>query len=317
MAVIQVQIQALLTVVGGAGGERGTMGSNTGSHMKVAKPAIFSREAGKVGGFITACRLYVKIRLRGNMAEEQVQWALTYVQGRLADVWKENIMDEIEAGKVEFESVEEFFTCLKKEFGGGEEESVKAAELRKLEQGGKTMEEFVQEFKRAARGSGYEERPLVEKFKRGMNGSIWRKLIEAENPLVSIEQWYRRVMALDRNWRESRREEERLRGRKEVGGGLQKQERQSLSQPLVWQRRQPLPQQATIGPALMEGVERTNAVVVRGQGQNAGIPPRWDPFAMEIDRGRNCFACGGFGHMACHCRNRRQRERIADNRRVE
>jgi len=25
---------------------------------------------------------------------------------------------------------------------------------------------------------------------------------------------------------------------------------------------------------------------------------------MEIDRGRNCYACGGFGHMAHHCRNR-------------
>jgi len=74
----------------------------------------------------------------------------------------------------------------------------------------------------------------------------------------------------------------------------------------VWQRRQPLPQQATTGPAPMEGVERMNAVVVRGSGpgQNMGAPPRWDPFAMEVDRGRNYFACGGFGHMACHCRNR-------------
>ena len=62
--------------------------------------------------------------------------------------------------------------------------------------------------------------------------------MEAENPPVSIEQWYRRATALDRNWRESRREEERLRGRKEVEGGGQKQERQSLSRPLVWQRRQ-------------------------------------------------------------------------------
>ena len=25
---------------------------------------------------------------------------------------------------------------------------------------------------------------------------------------------------------------------------------------------------------------------------------------MEIDRGRNCFACGGFGHMAYYCKNR-------------
>ena len=46
------------------------------------------------------------------------------------------------------------------------------------------------------------------------------------------------------------------------------------------------------GPALIEGVERTNAVVIRGQGQDTGVPPRWDPYAMEVDRERNCYACG-------------------------
>jgi len=49
--------------------------------------------------------------------------------------------------------------------------------------------------------------------------------------------------------------------------------------------------------------------------QGAGVPPRWDLFAMEVDRGRNCFACGGFGHMARYCRN--WGRRIAENRRVE
>ena len=107
-------------------------------------------------------------------------------------------------GEVEYESVEEFFTILKRDFGAGEEESVKAAELRKMEQGGRTMEEFMQE------------------FKRGMNGEIRRKLMEVENPPTSIEQWYRRATALDRNWRESRKEEERLK-KKEVGGGKQEQ----------------------------------------------------------------------------------------------
>jgi len=67
----------------------------------------------------------------------------------------------------------------------------------------------------------------------------------------------------------------------------------------------------------MEGIERTNVVVVRGSEQEAGVLPRRDPFAMEVDRGRNCYACGGFGHMACHCRNQEQRERVADNRRIE
>ena len=131
-------------------------------------------------------------------------------------------MEELESGEMEYETAEEFFTNLKKEFGGGEEESVKAAELRRMEQGGKTMEEYVQELKRVARGSGYEGRPLVEEFKRGMNGGIRRKLMEVENPPTSIEQWYRRAMALNRNWQESRREEERLR-KKEVGGGKQEQ----------------------------------------------------------------------------------------------
>ena len=129
--------------------------------------------------------------------EGQEQWALSYVQGGSADVWKKNLMEELENGEMEYESIEEFFTSLKKEFRGGEEKSVKAAELKKLEQGEKMMEEFVQEFKRAARGSGYEGRPLVEEFKQGMNGGIRRKLMEAENPPTSIEQWYRKATALD------------------------------------------------------------------------------------------------------------------------
>ena len=305
---MQVQIQALL--VGEAGGQV-EREEGRGGEAEVAKPQIFDGTSVNVRGFIAVCKLYIRMRLRGESVEGQVQWILSYVQGGTADIWKENVMEELEAGEVEYEMAEEFLISLKKEFGRGEEESVKAVELRKLEQGGRTMEEFVQEFKRAARGSEYEGRPLVEEFKRGMNGGIRRKLMKAENSLASIEQWYRRAMALDGNWRESRRKEERLR-KKEVGGGAPKQkQRQSLPQPLVWQRRQ-MPQQTTMGPAPMEGVERTNAVVVRGQG--VGVPPRWDPFAMEIDRGRNCYTCGGFRYIAHHCRNR---ERGMQGRRVE
>jgi len=73
----------------------------------------------------------------------------------------------------------------------------------------------------------------------------------------------------------------------------------------VWQRRQMPPQQVTTEPAPMEGVERTNAVVVRGAGQGVGAPPRRDLYAMEVDIRRNCYACGGFGHMAHHCRNQK------------
>jgi len=95
-------------------------------------------------------------------------------------------MEELEVGEMKYETVEKFLIALKKEFSRGEEDSVKMAELRKLEQGERTMEEFMQEFKRAARGSGYEGRLLVEEFKRGINGGIRRKLMEAENLPASI-----------------------------------------------------------------------------------------------------------------------------------
>jgi len=65
----------------------------------------------------------------------------------------------------------------------------------------------------------------------------------------------------------------------------------------------------------MKGVKRMNAVVLRGLEQSVGVSPRWDPYAMEVDRGRNYYACRGFGHMVCHCRN--WGGRVAENRRLE
>jgi len=49
----------------------------------------------------------------------------------------------------EYKTVGEFLVDIKKDFGREDEEAVKVAELKRVEQGGKTMEEFVQEFKRA------------------------------------------------------------------------------------------------------------------------------------------------------------------------
>jgi len=139
------------------------------------------------------------MRLRKSSVEEQIQWILLYIQGESADIWKENVIKELETGEIEFESVGEFLVEIKKEFGGGDEELVKVAELKKIEQGGRTMKELIQDFKRTERGSSDEGCPLIEKFKQCMNGSIRRKLIEAENQPGSIEQWFKRAIALDRN----------------------------------------------------------------------------------------------------------------------
>ena len=47
-----------------------------------------------------------------------------------------------------------------------------------------------------------------------------------------------------------------------------------------------------------------------------GASLRRDPYAIKIDKGRNCYTCGGFRYMTCYYRNRR-RERLMEGRRVE
>ena len=162
-------------------------GGGASPATEVAKPQTFDGTPLKVSRFIGACSLYIRMRLRDVPVEEQVLWILSYVQGGSTDIWKENIMEEITAGEIEFETTGEFLAEIRKEFGGGDEESVKVAELKKIEQGGRMIEEFVQDFKRIARGSGYKGCPLIEEFKWGMNGSIRRKLMEAENQPATIE----------------------------------------------------------------------------------------------------------------------------------
>jgi len=76
------------------------------------------------------------------------------------------MLEDLEGEILEYENVGEFLADIKEEFEGGDKEEVKVTELKKLEQGSKTIEEFIQEFRKVTRRNGYEGRPLVEEFKR-------------------------------------------------------------------------------------------------------------------------------------------------------
>ena len=83
---MQTQIQTLLA--GGVGGKAVPREVGRGGGVEVVKPQIFDGTLSKVAGFITAYKLYIRMRLREELVEEQVQWILFYVQGKAADVWK-------------------------------------------------------------------------------------------------------------------------------------------------------------------------------------------------------------------------------------
>ena len=63
---LQEQIVVLTIQVGGSV-------SKAAADTKVARPQIFDRTLSKVSGFVTACKLYIKMKMRELAVEEQIQ----------------------------------------------------------------------------------------------------------------------------------------------------------------------------------------------------------------------------------------------------
>ena len=104
---------------------------------------MFDGTSSKVSGSVTTCNLYMKMKLREIALEEQIQWVLFYIQWGSADIWKENILEELGTEEFEFELVGEFLAKIRREFGGGDKESIKIAELKRIEQESRTTEKFI------------------------------------------------------------------------------------------------------------------------------------------------------------------------------
>jgi len=265
-----------------------------GSRVEVTKPQVFSGRMEEVSAFVNAARLYIRMKMTEEAAATKVAWVLSYMQGGVAEAWKDNLLDELAKGESEVETAEQLFIKIRDDFGETSEEERKIEQLRTIEQGGRTCDEYVQEFKKVTRGSGYEGRPLIKEFKRGLNGGIRRKLAEAEEPPTTIGEWQERAVRLDRNQRQSRAEE-RVLGRNVACPGGNTQPRIGGSYggrggQITWRT----------GGGYRGGAGGNT--VNRGGAQGG---PRRDPNAMDVDRGRGgdqtCYVCGKWGHMAKNC----------------
>ena len=65
------------------------------------------------------------------------------------------VLDKLSKGELEVKTVEELFSKMKNEFRETVEEEKKIEQLRTIEQGERTCNKYVQEFKKVVRRSNY------------------------------------------------------------------------------------------------------------------------------------------------------------------
>jgi len=114
-----------------------------GSRVEVARPQVFSGKMKKVSAFVNMAQLYIRMKMTEEVGATQVAWVLSYVQGGIAEVWKDNLLDELAKGESEVESAEQLFAKIRNDFGETLEEERKIEQLRTIEQGRRTCDEYV------------------------------------------------------------------------------------------------------------------------------------------------------------------------------
>jgi len=76
------------------------------SRVEVARSQVFSGKIEEVSTFVNAACLYIRMKMMKEVAATQMAWVLLYVQGGIAEAWKDNLLDELAKGESEVESVE-------------------------------------------------------------------------------------------------------------------------------------------------------------------------------------------------------------------
>jgi len=96
-----------------------------GSRVEVTRPQVFSGKMEEVSTFVNVACLYIRMKMTEEVVATQVVWVLLYVQGGIAEAWKDNLLDELAKGESEVELVEQLFAKIRNDFRETSEEERK------------------------------------------------------------------------------------------------------------------------------------------------------------------------------------------------
>jgi len=104
---------------------------------------VRGKEGTEISTFINATYLYLRIKMNGRAAMIQIAWVLSYVQRRVTEAWKDNLLDKLAKRELKVETTEELFMKIRNKFGEITEKKRKIEQLRTIKQGERFCNEYV------------------------------------------------------------------------------------------------------------------------------------------------------------------------------
>ena len=117
----------------------------------MAKPDAFSGKMEDTESFINACTMYI-LGQANDFPDETaaIMWVLSYMKEGTARGWHNEYLEQVENGKPQHHTLEDFFETIKEEFGDPDKKATKIYRLHMITQGDRTADEHVLEFKKVA-----------------------------------------------------------------------------------------------------------------------------------------------------------------------
>jgi hypothetical protein len=174
------------------------------------KPSPFNGDRKKVETFIQECRIYLQINRKIYATDEtKVAFMLSLMKEKEALRWKQTYLKSLmnDEGEITFPSIKHFVSLLLDYFQPINQAADAAHQLMMLKQGKKTAEEVITEFRLLTAQAGYSyETPsdhlhLIGKLQNVLNPSLVKKILLLENPPTTINEWVRKAIMIDGQYR--------------------------------------------------------------------------------------------------------------------
>ena len=186
------------------------------AHLKeygLNKLTPFSDDQTKIKAFIQECLVYIDMNEDIYVTDKlKIGFVLSYVNEKEARDWQELYLENIEdpaTGKLVYPTFGTSLTEVCKVFQSADRVQDALCKLENLKQGKKMAEQVVTEFKQLIGQAGLMTRTtldnihLIGLFRKTLNLSLAHKIMYGEVIFRTIEDWFKKAIQFDTNYREA------------------------------------------------------------------------------------------------------------------